>query len=237
MLPVFVPPLINARLMLSGLGIKIQVHHPERIPSGSLLVVSNHRSFLDTAVIMTALDRTIYFACHHYMSQVPLLREVVGLLGGFPLAPPGARPWEFLGQAQGYLAQGHGVGVFPEGATPMIQAPPVGQVGTFERGFAHLALKAAPLTILPVAILPRHEQVYPLFPLAMLSLFDPTEPLFKQMGWHPLVIYPQVAVCIGQPLTITGGQYQGRGTKALAQEITNTCYEEVQRLLGDKSHA
>ncbi|WP_318528530.1 1-acyl-sn-glycerol-3-phosphate acyltransferase [Plectonema radiosum] len=60
-------------------------YYEERIPQdASVLVVSNHRSFMDAPVLMEALSNPIRFACHHYMGQVPIMRSycypTIGLL-------------------------------------------------------------------------------------------------------------------------------------------------------------
>jgi hypothetical protein len=58
------------------------------------------------------------------------------------------------------------------------------------------------LLILPVAIASLPKINTAAFPLRLLSLFDPSEPLFNQPGWHPLVIYHRVAVLIGRPYCV-----------------------------------
>ncbi|WP_310411883.1 lysophospholipid acyltransferase family protein [Chamaesiphon sp. OTE_8_metabat_110] len=69
---------------LLGIGVKVQ--NPERLPSsGPLLIVCNHRSFLDPFILTSYLNTPINFACHRYMGNVPVLREVLQSCGGFPL--------------------------------------------------------------------------------------------------------------------------------------------------------
>ena len=85
----FDTPLYLSRGLLSGFGTKVSIHHWERVPATNrILVVSNHRSFLDAPLLMAAMNRSMRFACHHYMSQVPLLREMVTLMGAFALDAP-----------------------------------------------------------------------------------------------------------------------------------------------------
>jgi 1-acyl-sn-glycerol-3-phosphate acyltransferase len=128
------------------------------------------------------------------------------------------------------------VGVFPEGAEPMVKFTQPQQVGEFQRGFAHLALRAAvqDLAILPVAIASLEEVNTSAVPLSILSFFDPSEPLFNQPGWHPLVIYNRVAVLIGRPYWIRPQhqqQYQGKQAKTVVAELTEHCYGEITNLL------
>lgn len=68
-----------------------------------------------------ALQRTISIACHHYMGEVPIMREVVKMLGYFPLAKPELTTKVFLKQASNLLQTGQWVGLFPEGTQPRLQ--------------------------------------------------------------------------------------------------------------------
>jgi 1-acyl-sn-glycerol-3-phosphate acyltransferase len=231
-------PLEISRSILASLSTQMFRYYEDRIPQdASVLVVSNHRSFMDALVLMAAVSSPIRFACHHYMGQVPIMREIVtGQLGCFPLAATQSRQQSFFVQSQQLLQSRQMVGVFPEGANPMVKLTQPHQVGKFQRGFAHLALRVdvSDLTILPVAIASLEEVNTPGFPLQLLSLFDPSEPLFHQPGWHPLVIYHRVAVLIGRPYWISPQhqqQYQGKQAKSLVTELTEYCNSEIATLL------
>jgi len=239
-------PLQISHGLLATLGTKLFRYYEDRIPqAGPALVVSNHRSFMDAPILMATVDRPIRFACHHYMGQVPVMREIVtGQLGCFPLDAPQYRQQRFFHQAIGLLQASQTVGVFPEGTKSMVQSSQPNQMGEFQRGFAHLALRAASggemhkpvenLVILPVAIASLEEVNTSAVPLKLLSLFDPTEPLFNQAGWHPLVIYHRVAVLIGRPYWIKlqqRKQYQGKQARTVVSELTNYCQEEIANLL------
>jgi len=239
-------PLQTSRWFLSALGTRLFLYYEDRIPqSEPMLVVSNHRGFMDAPVLMAALNRPIRFACHHYMGQVPVMREiVVGQLGCFPLRTPEHRQQDFFQQALTLLDASQVVGVFPEGTKPMVQFTQPCQMGQFERGFAHLALRSQSrisagasvqdLVVLPVAIASLEEINTTAVPLRLLSLFDPSEPLFDQPGWHPLVIYHRVAILIGRPYWITPQQlqqYHGKQAKTVVAELTNHCETEIGNLL------
>jgi 1-acyl-sn-glycerol-3-phosphate acyltransferase len=232
-----IDPLWLSRQLLSTMGTQTTVTGQERIPvSGSTLIVSNHRSFMDVAVLMAALDRPIHFACHHYMRQVPLVSELVDQLGFLPLDEPKASYRNFFDRASQLLKQRQTIGIFPEGATPMVQATGSETVDRFERGFAHLALRAPVehLTILPVAIAAQHEVNTGLFPVRWLQLFDPSEPLFDRPDWHPLVLYHQVKVSIGTPISVDGTakqRYHGRQALDWVNNVTAVCHQEIQSLL------
>lgn len=230
-------PLQLSHLLLTGLGTRMFLFHQDRIPqNGAVLVVSNHRSFMDAPLLMVALNRDIRFACHHYMGQVPLLRDVVTRLGCFPLEEPAHRQQGFFQQAVRLLQSQQTVGVFPEGAFPMVQRTDPHCMGEFQRGFAHLALRAPlpELAVLPVAIAASDETVNSAFPLRLLGLVDPSEPLFQQPGWHPMVIYKRVNLLVGRPFWVTPPQqrqYQGKHARSMVNALTEHIHGEIAQLL------
>ncbi|MGL5080933.1 MAG: lysophospholipid acyltransferase family protein [Microcoleaceae cyanobacterium] len=229
---------LYARWLLFLWGTQMSLHHRNLIPqTGSVLVVSNHRSFMDPIVLTAAVGRPIRFACHHYMGQVPLLRELVTTLGAFPLEDPQHRPQEFFKQANALLANREMVGIFPEGAKPMVKVTPPLEIGSFQRGFAHLALRSDSenLAVLPLAIHTSEEAlIQSLVPLKALSWFDPSEPLFDQPGWHPVVFYRRVNVLVGRPYWITPQlkqAYQGKQARDTVYQLTHYCEQEITKLL------
>ncbi|MBG1266606.1 lysophospholipid acyltransferase family protein [Nostoc sp. WHI] len=231
-------PLEISRALVAALSTQMFRYYENRIPQdASILVVSNHRSFMDALILMAALSSPIRFACHHYMGQVPVMREIVtGQLGCFPLDGTQNRQQSFFLQSQLLLQSRQMVGVFPEGTEPMVKFTQPNMVGKFRRGFAHLALRSnvPDLAILPIAIASLEEINTSGFPLRFLSVFDPSEPLFNQPGWHPLVFYRRVAVLIGRPYWITPQhkkKYHGKQARTVVAELTEHCHGEISNLL------
>ncbi|GAB1537569.1 lysophospholipid acyltransferase family protein [Scytonema sp. NUACC21] len=236
-------PLEISRCLLAALSTKIFRYYEDRIPQdASVLVVSNHRSFMDAPILMAAVSNPIRFACHHYMGQVPIMREIVtGQLGCFPLEANQQRQQSFFQQSQILLQSKQMVGVFPEGTEPMVKFTQPNRIGEFQRGFAHLALRVQvpDLAILPIAIASLEEVNTSAVPLRLLSLFDPSEPLFDRAGWHPLIIYRRVAVLIGHPYWIKSShkeKYQGKKAKTVVTELTEHCHSEISQLLRKGSY-
>ena len=233
----FDPSLLISQGFLTTFGTEVAIRHRDRVPDDhAILVVSNHRSFLDAPLVMTALGCPVRFACHHYMSQVPVLKDFISAMGCFPLDAPGQGYQNFFHTATKALEQKQPVGIFPEGAQPMVQTTQPDKMTRFHRGFAHLALRAPVknLAILPVAISSLEETIRPTVPLKVLSLFAPSEPLFDQAGWHPAVHYQRVTLSIGNPIQVTDDQkkhYQGKQAGRLARELTQSCYAEISQLL------
>jgi 1-acyl-sn-glycerol-3-phosphate acyltransferase len=233
----FDTPLHLSRGLLSAFGTKASLQYSERIPATNrILVVSNHRSFLDAPLLMAAINRPVRFACHHYMSQVPLLREMVSAMGAFPLDAPHQRQKHFFQQSVELLESRQAVGIFPEGAQPMVRVNPPDQLSPFHRGFAHLALRVPvqDLAILPVAIASTEEERHDLAPLKLLSLFDPSEPLFDCWEWHSAIVYRRVHLLFGRPLWIDEAQrqqYRGRQGGSMAKELAQSCSDQIAALL------
>lgn len=230
-------PLHFSRWLLNTVDTQITIKNRQRMPSAdTILVVSNHRSFLDAPLLMAALNQPVRFACHYYMSQVPILREMVTALGAFPLDAPQQRHKNFFQQAVNLLQTKQIVGIFPEGAQPMVKLTKPNEVSQFHRGFSHLALRAPVknLAILPVAIASHEETSYSVAPLKLFSWFDSSEPLFDSLDWHPALLYQRVSLLFGRPLWITDTQrqqYKGKRGVTLARELSNYCYHEISELL------
>jgi 1-acyl-sn-glycerol-3-phosphate acyltransferase len=231
-------PLLISQRSVAVLQTRTHFCGSEFIPgAGPFLVVSNHRSFMDPLLLMVAAKQSIRFACHHYMSRVPGLRWMVQQLGCLPLeSGPKTGQQAFFQRAVAALQQGEPIGIFPEGGAAMISPQPIYRVGEFNRGFAHLALRAQvpQLQVVPMALLALTEMRLPALPLQWFSLFAPSEPLFQGEGFHPILVYQQVMVLVGQPWVITPQQQQDYGQQAsrhLVQDLTAHCQTEVQRLL------
>jgi 1-acyl-sn-glycerol-3-phosphate acyltransferase len=223
--------------LLKLAGVKVSIQGRERVPAHlPLVLVSNHRSILDAPLLMHAIARPVRFACHHYMGQVPGLREVITALGCMPLDAPGRGQTAFFRRAMKALKDGEAVGIFPEGATPMVHKTVPDHLSSFHRGFAHLALRAPveELAIVPVAIASRQEINNALIPLRWLSLVDATEPLFQQPGWHPVVMYQSVNLLVGRPVRVDArlrSHYRRKGAETLITDLTQCCQDEVATLL------
>ncbi len=232
----FTPHLL-AQSLLSAVNVKLSLSYKQHIPQEiPVIVISNHRSFLDAAILIATLPYPLRIACHHYMGKTPLLREIINSLGCFPMAESQQRQQQFFIQANELLTARQWVGLFPEGTQPMVEATKPQQIGRFQRGFAHLAWKSTipNLAVLPIAIASLDETIYNTIPIRWLRNFDREEPFFNRSGLHPMVVYHRVQVLIGRPYLITADrklEYKGKQAKKLAVDLTNYCQEEIQQLL------
>ena len=232
----FTPRLV-AHSLISAVNLNLTLSYANRIPQDlPTIFVSNHRSFLDAPILIQAFPYSLRIACHHYMGQTPLVRELVNSLGCFPLAQTSQRQRQFLSQASNLLTSRQWVGLFPEGTKPMIEPTAPHEISEFQRGFAHLAWKTPvpSLAVLPVAIASLSETTLPTIPIHWLKKFDQEEPFFQRQGFHPMLIYHRVKVLIGRPYLIDVNQkkqYRGKQAKKLATDLTQYCQNQITELL------
>ena len=232
----FTPPLI-AQSLISAVNLDLTISYADRIPQDiPTIVISNHRSFLDAPILIKVIPNTLRIACHHYMGETPVVREIVESLGCFPLGEADRRQRQFFEQASQLLTSRQWVGLFPEGTRPMIEPTAPNEISEFHRGFAHLAWKmpVENLAVLPVAIASLSETNYPSIPIRWLKQFDPNEPFFERQGLHPMLVYHRAKVAIGRPYFINSSQkeeYKGRQAKELALDLTHYCQDEITQLL------
>lgn len=124
---------------------KVQVLHPDRLPTdGPVVLVSNHTGFLDGPVVFCLAPRTVHFLVKRSYFKSVWGRILTGV-GQIPIEQrTGDR--EALAIAKSLLADGHVVGIFPEGTRG------AGTVESAHQGAAWLALQTG-ATIVPAATL------------------------------------------------------------------------------------
>ena len=230
-------PRIIAQSLVSAVNLDLTLSYADRIPQDfPTIVISNHRSFLDAPILIKTIPYPLRIACHHYMGQTPVVKEIVDSLGCFPLATAKHRQRQFFDRANSFLASRQWVGLFPEGTRPMIEPTSPEEINEFHRGFAHLAWKTPVenLAVLPVAIASLSETNYPSIPISWLKQFDRDEPFFQRQGLHPMLVYHRAKVMIGRPYWINTAQkheYKGRQAKKLATDLRDHCQSQITDLL------
>jgi 1-acyl-sn-glycerol-3-phosphate acyltransferase len=231
-------PMLLARSLTNLLNIKVRVTGAEHIPAqGPCLVVSNHRSVADVFVLLAGLDRPIRFICHPFLARVPGVNELIQQAGGIYLSD--GKYAQFFEQAGTYLKAGQWLGIFPEGAKPMTQRMSSDRLYPFQRGVSHLAFqsKQENLCMLPVALRSIREFSGDLIPMQFFSLLDSQEPLFKEQGWHPYVIYREVELVVGLPRYLTLEEqwnYEHGKARSMAFYLTQELEATVKNLLADR---
>ncbi|MEJ2618817.1 MAG: acyl-[ACP]--phospholipid O-acyltransferase [Candidatus Thiodiazotropha sp.] len=122
---------------------KITIEGFEQLPAeGGVLMLGNHISWLDWAIIQIASPRPVRFAMHRDYYKRWYLKPFMDMAGVIPIAG-GASSHKALQKIKQLLSDGEVVCLFPEGAISSS-----GQLGQFKRGFEK-AVDGVQGTILP----------------------------------------------------------------------------------------
>lgn len=109
---------------------KIRVQGIKNIPSkGGVLLLGNHLSFIDWAIIQIACPRNVQFVMHAAIYNRWYLKWILDLAGCIPIQS-GASSRQSLDQVAELLNKGKVVCLFPEGALSR-----TGHLGTFRHGY------------------------------------------------------------------------------------------------------
>ncbi|MGK7911537.1 MAG: lysophospholipid acyltransferase family protein [Synechococcus sp.] len=217
-----VSPLQLSKIIVKSLQDNLSVTGRDNIPEGPLLVISNHRSIIDPFVLMVALQRDIRFACHFFMTRVPLLNLAIERLNCIPLEQHGSSQIPFFRTALSSLRARETVGIFPEGGALMTRRSTPHHIAEFQPGFAHLALRSrlSSLAILPVALKVHRDLPLPDLPMSVFRWFDPAEPIFQTNHPHPVVVYRKATVAIAPPIWLPLSSEASSSLDLLASDIS-----------------
>jgi 1-acyl-sn-glycerol-3-phosphate acyltransferase len=114
-------------------------------PTGGVLLLANHQSYLDPVVIGVRLRRPLGFLAKSELFEVPVFRSLIRKLNAFPIRQ-GAGDVGALRETIQRLKEGNILTIFPEGTRT-----PDGQMAPLQPGFA-LVIRKADVPIVPVAI-------------------------------------------------------------------------------------
>jgi len=140
--------LAGARL-LYRLMLRWSVSGADNVPrEGAVLIVANHVNAADPILLMLAIPRWVTFMAKEELFRNWLLRRVLTDAGLIPVARGGnvQQRMEVMRQAEGLLAGGHALAIFPEGSRSHS-----GELQEGKGGAALLAIHAG-VPILPVAV-------------------------------------------------------------------------------------
>lgn len=186
---------------LFSLRLHLKVEGKRNVPEeGGVLIVANHRCYLDPFVLACSIERFINFGAGSHLYLVPGTRKIFELAGFFPVhiygGPEGDRSQD---EACRILSRGELVCIFPEGIESFMRIGEALKISEFKTGFVKIALESR-VPVLPVAIIPGYEKEFPAIP----SLF------IKPFVRHPkvgegvrLITYRDVTCRIGIPVDLS----------------------------------
>lgn len=165
-----------ARTLLAIAGVNVRVEGRERLPADrSFVIVANHESFCDVLVLLAHLPMQVRFLAKRGVFRVPILGWSIAAAGFIPVdRDAGSRSGAAIEAALRRLEGGRSVVVFPEETRT-----PSGELLSFKKGAAHLALRSG-LPILPCGlagtfrVLPRGTWLITPGPV-VLAVGDPIE--------------------------------------------------------------
>ena len=122
----------------------------EHIPDhGPALIVCNHVSFVDALILGGNIRRPVRFVMYHKIFRIPGLNFIFRTAGAIPIAPakedPALMERAFRDIASA-LADGHVVGIFPEGALTRD-----GDIAPFRTGVERI-VTTTPVPVIPMAL-------------------------------------------------------------------------------------
>lgn len=140
--------ILGAKIWLRACGAKVEVKGLENLdPQKSYIFVSNHRSYLDTAVLFAYTGRRMSIVAKKELLKVPIFGQGMSFVNIIAIDRSNPeRALESIEQARLLLNQGYSVGFFAEGTRAM-----PGELLPFKKGAFHLALQTQ-VPIVPVAI-------------------------------------------------------------------------------------
>jgi len=142
------------------------------INEGSMILASNHVSYLDPVVLGVIVKRPIHFIAKKEVFDVPILGFIVKALGAIPVNRKKANPVS-IKKSIILLKKNHVLGIFPEGSRSLD-----GKQLEFNPGIIKIALKTG-APIVTVGIKGTFE-IYP--PKAKIPNFFKRKTIYIQFG-------------------------------------------------------
>jgi 1-acyl-sn-glycerol-3-phosphate acyltransferase len=180
---------------------RIHVEGIDRVPTGPLVLSANHRSFMDSVFLAAVMPRPVTFLAKAEYFDRPASRWLFSALGQIPIRRgSGASAREAMARAEGVLASGGVVAIYPEGTRSRDGKLHRGNIGP-----ARLALgTGAPLV--PVGLIGTEEVQAP--------------------GSRLPHMFRDVTVRIGTPVEIPSEATLRAVTDRLMERIAHLCEQE-----------
>jgi len=138
----------GAKAWLDACGAKVKVSGRENLkPDENYIFISNHRSYLDTAMLFAYTGRRIGLVAKKELLKVPVLGQGMGFVNIIAIDRSNPeRALHSMNKAKSVLKNNFSFGIFAEGTRAM-----PGELLPFKKGALHLALQTG-APIVPVAI-------------------------------------------------------------------------------------
>lgn len=133
--------------IMSSVLFDLKVHGKEHIPpTGGVLIVSNHQSFLDPVVLAVQLRRPMSYMAKSELFEPPVFGPAIRNLNAFPVQQSG-NATAAIKESVRRLQQGHMLVIYPEGSRT-----PDGELQEIEQGAALIIRRATGVKVVPAVI-------------------------------------------------------------------------------------
>ncbi|MCA9551080.1 MAG: 1-acyl-sn-glycerol-3-phosphate acyltransferase [Myxococcales bacterium] len=146
----------------------------EHLVSGGAVLVCNHWSDADPAILLRTLPVEVGFLAAPFMGRLPVFRTLLRRAGSVAIGAERPEPWRE--QVRARLVGGHKLVVFPEGQAWIRGQDFDAPMAPFHPGFAAFAYEAA-VPVVPMVIvgLQSHVESFRTSPLVRRMAGDPEE--------------------------------------------------------------
>ncbi len=128
------------------LAFELKAFHPDRVPpTGGVLMISNHQSYLDPPLLGTKLNRSMAYLAKSELFELGPFSRLIRALNAFPVRQ-GKGDVGAMKESIRLLQEGWLLNMFPEGSRT-----PDGRVYPAQKG-AGLMIRRAGVPVVPVAI-------------------------------------------------------------------------------------
>jgi 1-acyl-sn-glycerol-3-phosphate acyltransferase len=142
-----------AKTLLLVSGTRVEVIGRERLdPSRNYIFASNHRSYMDTPVVLASIPGQFRFMAKSGLFKIPLMGGHLRRAGHIPVPLENPREAVRSMTEAGRIIRENRISVlvFPEGGRTM------GEMGEFREGAAFIAIKSG-VPIVPMGLIGTHE--------------------------------------------------------------------------------
>ncbi|WP_407311223.1 lysophospholipid acyltransferase family protein [Desulfosporosinus sp. SB140] len=136
-----------ARSLIKFAGVKVTITGEEKIPSGTVLFVSNHQGNFDIPLLLGYINKPKAFIAKVELLKIPLIRTwMTHMQCVFMDRSDIRQSLKVINQAANHLKDGYSMVIFPEGTRSKGET-----LGEFKPGSLKLGLKAG-VPIVPITI-------------------------------------------------------------------------------------
>jgi len=138
-------------MILTRLLFNLKVYGRHHVPAqGGVLVVSNHPSTMDPAILAAHLNRPMNYLAKSELFENPICARLLRAVNAFPVRL-GAGDVRAVKETIQRLGEGHLMNVFPEGQRSLD-----GEIGPLQKGVG-LIIERAKVVVVPAVIVGAYE--------------------------------------------------------------------------------